>query len=96
MRQVRTAQGYGFGAAERLLSEALWERARRQDVVIATKGGLRMEGDRLLRDADARRPSQLEGTAPAADVQLSESDLKETDEILADAVPAWGPHPEGM
>jgi aryl-alcohol dehydrogenase-like predicted oxidoreductase len=49
-----TAQGYGFGAAERLLGEALWERARREDVVIATKGGLRMEGDRVLRDAGAR------------------------------------------
>jgi len=49
-----TAQGYGFGAAERLLGEALWERARREDVVIAAKGGLRMEGDRLLRDAGAR------------------------------------------
>lgn len=44
----------------------------------------------------ACRPCQLEGTAPAADVQLSESDLKEIDAILADAVPVWGPHPEGM
>jgi aryl-alcohol dehydrogenase-like predicted oxidoreductase len=50
---VDTAQGYGFGAAERLLGEALHQRARREDVVIATKGGLRMEGDNLLRDASA-------------------------------------------
>jgi aryl-alcohol dehydrogenase-like predicted oxidoreductase len=49
-----TAQGYGFGAAERLLGQALWQRARREDVVIATKGGLRMEGDTLLRDASAK------------------------------------------
>jgi aryl-alcohol dehydrogenase-like predicted oxidoreductase len=49
-----TAQGYGFGAAERLLGEALWERARREEVVMATKGGLRLEGDRLLRDASRR------------------------------------------
>jgi aryl-alcohol dehydrogenase-like predicted oxidoreductase len=49
-----TAQGYGFGAAERLLGEAIRERARREDVVIATKGGLRMEGDRLVRDAGSR------------------------------------------
>jgi aryl-alcohol dehydrogenase-like predicted oxidoreductase len=49
-----TAQGYGFGAAERLLGQALWQRARRDDVVIATKGGLRMEGDTLLRDASAK------------------------------------------
>ncbi len=46
-----TAQGYGFGAAERLLGGALWTRVRREDVLVATKGGLRMEGDRLLRDA---------------------------------------------
>jgi aryl-alcohol dehydrogenase-like predicted oxidoreductase len=48
-----TAQGYGFGVAERLLGEALWARARRDDVFIATKGGLRVEGDRLLRDTGA-------------------------------------------
>jgi aryl-alcohol dehydrogenase-like predicted oxidoreductase len=48
-----TAQGYGFGAAERLLGEALRERAQREDVVIATKGGLRMEGDNVVRDASA-------------------------------------------
>ena len=44
----------------------------------------------------ARRPCQLEGTAPAADVELAGSDLEEIDAILADAVPLWGPHPEGM
>ncbi|HWW09104.1 MAG TPA: aldo/keto reductase, partial [Candidatus Acidoferrales bacterium] len=33
-----TAQGYGFGASERLLAKAL-EGYRREDVVIATKGG---------------------------------------------------------
>jgi len=49
-----TAQGYGFGVSERLLADALWERARRDDVVVATKGGLRQEGQTLLRDASAR------------------------------------------
>jgi aryl-alcohol dehydrogenase-like predicted oxidoreductase len=49
-----TAQGYGFGAAEQLLGEALRERTRREEVIIATKGGLRMDGDRLLRDASKR------------------------------------------
>jgi aryl-alcohol dehydrogenase-like predicted oxidoreductase len=49
-----TAQGYGFGAAEQVLGEALRERTRREEVVIATKGGLRMDGDRLLRDASRR------------------------------------------
>ena len=35
-----TAQGYGFGASERLLSKALQGRPR-DEVIIATKGGLR-------------------------------------------------------
>ncbi|WP_273889231.1 aldo/keto reductase [Rubrobacter naiadicus] len=48
-----TAQAYGFGEAERLLGEALAPelKSRREEVVLATKGGLRMEGDTLLRDA---------------------------------------------
>ena len=45
-----TAQGYGFGASERLLARALQGRARDQ-VVIATKGGLRPAGDGIVRDA---------------------------------------------
>jgi aryl-alcohol dehydrogenase-like predicted oxidoreductase len=48
-----TAQGYGFGAAERLLAGALRQRVKREDVVIATKGGLRMDGDTLVRDTSA-------------------------------------------
>jgi aryl-alcohol dehydrogenase-like predicted oxidoreductase len=46
-----TAQSYGFGLAEHVLADALWERVPRERVVIATKGGLRQEGDDLLRDA---------------------------------------------
>lgn len=38
-----TAQAYGFGTAERLLGKALHGR-RREELVIATKGGLRPEG----------------------------------------------------
>src|SRR5207244_3013022 len=49
-----TAQAYGFGVSERLLADALWERARRDEVIVATKGGLRMEGQTLLREASAR------------------------------------------
>jgi aryl-alcohol dehydrogenase-like predicted oxidoreductase len=46
-----TAQGYGFGASERLLARAL-EGYRRDQVVIATKGGLRpLGGGRIERDA---------------------------------------------
>ena len=48
-----TAQAYGFGRSERLLGTALAAdlRSARESVVIATKGGLRMDGDRLVRDA---------------------------------------------
>jgi aryl-alcohol dehydrogenase-like predicted oxidoreductase len=49
-----TAQAYGFGASERLLAEALWPRVARDRVVVATKGGLRKEGNTLHRDASAR------------------------------------------
>jgi Aldo/keto reductase family len=48
-----TAQGYGFGVAEQFLAEALRRRVRREEVVIATKGGLRMQDGSLLRDASA-------------------------------------------
>jgi aryl-alcohol dehydrogenase-like predicted oxidoreductase len=44
----------------------------------------------------ARRPAQLDGTAPAADIELSAAELAEIDTIVADAAPVWGPHPEGM
>jgi aryl-alcohol dehydrogenase-like predicted oxidoreductase len=48
-----TAQGYGFGASERLLGRALRDdlEHRREEVVIATKGGLRLTDDGLVRDA---------------------------------------------
>src|SRR5271169_4473576 len=48
-----SAQGYGFGASERLLGAALAGdlRSNRDEVAIATKGGLRREGDRIVRDA---------------------------------------------
>ena len=49
-----TAQAYGFGASERLLGEALRNDLdrRRDEVVIATKGGLRMDEDQgLVRDS---------------------------------------------
>jgi aryl-alcohol dehydrogenase-like predicted oxidoreductase len=49
-----TAQAYGFGAAEELLADALWPRVKREDVVIATKGGLRQDGEVVVRDASAK------------------------------------------
>jgi aryl-alcohol dehydrogenase-like predicted oxidoreductase len=49
-----TAQGYGFGMAEQVLAAGLLDQAKREDIVIATKGGLRKDGNRLLRDAGRR------------------------------------------
>jgi aryl-alcohol dehydrogenase-like predicted oxidoreductase len=48
-----TAQGYGFGASERLLGRALRDELdhRRDDVVLATKGGLRSTPDGTVRDS---------------------------------------------
>jgi aryl-alcohol dehydrogenase-like predicted oxidoreductase len=51
---VSSTQGYEFGVAEQGLGEALRERTRRAEVIIATKGSLRLDGDRLLRDASRR------------------------------------------
>ena len=48
-----TAQAYGFGVSEKVLAEALWPRVCRDQVTVATKGGLRMEGAKTLRDASA-------------------------------------------
>jgi aryl-alcohol dehydrogenase-like predicted oxidoreductase len=48
-----TAHAYGFGAAERLLGEALAPeiQSARESVVLATKGGLRNEGGQPVRDS---------------------------------------------
>src|SRR4030081_1266018 len=48
-----TAQGYGFGASERLLGKALRDELtrNREQVVIATKGALRVADSGLVRDA---------------------------------------------
>ena len=48
-----TAQGYGFGASEQLLGQALRDEldTNRQAIVIATKGGLRMTDNGLVRDS---------------------------------------------
>jgi aryl-alcohol dehydrogenase-like predicted oxidoreductase len=48
-----TAQAYGFGASERILGRALRTdlEVRRDEVVIATKGGLRMTERGLVRDS---------------------------------------------
>jgi aryl-alcohol dehydrogenase-like predicted oxidoreductase len=50
-----TAQAYGFGASERLLGRALGDELNhhRDEVVIATKGGLRMTEEGVVRDSSA-------------------------------------------
>jgi aryl-alcohol dehydrogenase-like predicted oxidoreductase len=45
-----TAQAYGFGRSEQLLAQAL-RQLPREELVIATKGGLRPDGDGVSRDA---------------------------------------------
>lgn len=49
-----TAQAYGFGVSERLLADALQGRPR-DELVIATKGGLRLSGSGVVRDGSARQ-----------------------------------------
>jgi aryl-alcohol dehydrogenase-like predicted oxidoreductase len=48
-----TAQGYGWGASERALAEALRSEIQgdRHRVVLSTKGGVRREGNQYLRDS---------------------------------------------
>src|SRR5271154_1507009 len=46
------AQGYGFGQSEQLLATAL-RHLPREELVIATKGGLRPEGNGIVRGASA-------------------------------------------
>ncbi len=48
-----TAQAYGFGAAETVLGEALLDEIKhhRDGMLPATKGGLRKQGDDLVRDS---------------------------------------------
>src|SRR5438309_677427 len=48
-----TAQAYGFGIAESILGAALRPEitGRRDQIVLATKGGLRRQGMTLVRDA---------------------------------------------
>jgi aryl-alcohol dehydrogenase-like predicted oxidoreductase len=50
-----TAQAYGFGEAEELLAKGLGDRiySARDELVIATKGGLRLTDDGLERDSSA-------------------------------------------
>ena len=49
-----TAQAYGFGKSEALLAEALGDDIHRDDVIVATKGGLRPVDGGVERDSSPR------------------------------------------
>jgi aryl-alcohol dehydrogenase-like predicted oxidoreductase len=66
-----TAQGYGFGASERILGKALRHELMRErdEVVIATKGGLRPTDAGLVRDSSpAWLRSGVDASLAALDV----------------------------
>ncbi len=44
----------------------------------------------------ARTPEQIEGTAPATDVYLTDEDLVEISDVIDDAIPVGGATPEGV
>jgi aryl-alcohol dehydrogenase-like predicted oxidoreductase len=44
----------------------------------------------------ARRPDQIEGTAPAGDLELTSEDRAEIDEIMEGATAVGGPSPEAV
>jgi aryl-alcohol dehydrogenase-like predicted oxidoreductase len=67
-----TAQAYGFGASERMLGRALRDDLdhRRGEIVIATKGGLRPEGDGMVRDSSPQwLRAGVESSLRALDVE---------------------------
>jgi len=78
-----TAQGYGFGRSEELLARGLGSelRTNRNDVVIATKGGLRpVDGG-------------VEGTAGAGSIALTRDDLEAIEAVMKGATALGGPSP---
>jgi hypothetical protein len=92
-----TAQGYGFGRSESLLGRALVADLRydRESVVIATKGGLRMDGNKLVRDSSpAWLRAGVQASLKALDVEHIDlyqvhwpdpaTPIRETAEALAD------------
>jgi len=105
-----TAQGYGFGASERLLATALRDDLdhSRADVVIATKGGLGATVSQLAvawvlgnPAVDAaivgtRNAEHVAQAVAAADLVLSAGDRSLIDAVVALAVPVGGPSCEAM
>jgi aryl-alcohol dehydrogenase-like predicted oxidoreductase len=52
---IDTAPAYGFGHSEEVVGRAIAERGRRDEVILATKGGLERVGDLLYRNGTRRQ-----------------------------------------
>jgi aryl-alcohol dehydrogenase-like predicted oxidoreductase len=52
---IDTAYAYGFGHSEEVVGRALAERGKRDEAIIATKGGLERRGDALFRNGTRRQ-----------------------------------------
>jgi aryl-alcohol dehydrogenase-like predicted oxidoreductase len=52
---IDTAFAYGFGRSEEVVGKAIAERGQRDQVIIATKGGLERSGDALYRNSSRRQ-----------------------------------------
>jgi aryl-alcohol dehydrogenase-like predicted oxidoreductase len=52
---IDTAPAYGFGHSEEVIGRAIAERGRRDEVILATKGGLERVGDLLYRNGTRRQ-----------------------------------------
>jgi aryl-alcohol dehydrogenase-like predicted oxidoreductase len=101
-----TAQGYGFGASERLLARALQGQSR-EGIVIATKGGVRpVDGD-VTRDSSPKWIRQgVEASLRALDTEVidlyqvpwpdSGTRLEDTAATLADLVTAGNTERNGI
>jgi aryl-alcohol dehydrogenase-like predicted oxidoreductase len=60
---IDTAYAYGFGHSEEVVGRALAERGNRDQVIVATKGGLERRGDALFRNGTRR---QIQGEIDAS------------------------------
>lgn len=52
---IDTAPVYGFGESEEIVGKALKQYGKRENIVLATKGGLRWEKEKVYRDSSKKR-----------------------------------------
>ena len=100
-----SAQAYGFGVAEEFLARALRGTAR-DEVVIATKGGIREEGSGIARDSSPRIIRQgIESSLRALETDYIDlyqihwpdpkTPFEETGEVLRVDARLWEDSPRG-